>query len=170
MQGTVDCAAAGDIPGCMEMQRRANECLRRHGIDSPDLPEAYFALMHESIGAARDGDMVGARLIGERMNELLLKLGIVEPEPEIEWPEECLAIEAQIEAAEASGDFMLGLKLLREFGACLKRHGLPSPDMPEEWYVYQEQIFEAQQRGDHDEARRLQALCDKLSRDAGVDV
>ncbi|MCC7477062.1 hypothetical protein IT575_01270 [bacterium] len=177
MELTMQCAAAGDIPGCMEMQQKANECLRRHGIFNPDLPETYFRLMHESLAAARDGDMVGAQLIGERMNELLVGLGL-RPEGEgncngedaqLVIPEECVLIESAMLACEEAGDFAGGMRLLRDFDKCLQKHGIPSPNLPDEWFEIQIEMHDAQERGDSADFERLRLISEKMMRDAGID-
>lgn len=166
----MECAAAGDIPGCMEMQRKANDCLRRHGINTPDLPESYYMLMHESISAAREGDMVGARLIGAKMNEIIESLGFDADQAEAEFvvPEECQRIDDEIQRAEAAGDFPRGIRLLQQFDRCLQRHGLPSPGLPEEWFDIQILMHEAHSRGDILEFERLQELSQEMLDKAGL--
>ncbi len=170
MDATMACAAEGDIPGCMENQRRASECLLRHGIYAPLLPESYYELMHESLAAARDGDMVGARLIGERMHELLesLNIGGEVTADELPIPPECQAIEARITAAEEAGDFAGGMRLLRDFDRCLQRHGIPSPNLPDEWFEIQIEMNEAHERGDMADFERLRQISEQMMADAGV--
>jgi hypothetical protein len=169
MERTMERAAVGDIPGCMEMQKRANDCLRAHGLPAHDLPESYFKLMHEGISAALAGDQAGAELIGESMNTLIAQLGIEEeaaPEPQI--PQECLALERLAEEAEAAGDLAGAIRCVRDYDRCLQRYGLPTLALPDEYYETQALAQEAYARGDTAEFARLQAETERILSAAGV--
>ena len=154
MERTMDCAAAGDIPGCLEMQRRANDCLRAHGQHTLDMPEEYFVLMHQSIAAARRGDMAEAQRLGGRM-EQVIALSDFDGIPGM--PEECKDLLRRSNEAEDRGDMRENILLAKAYNQCLIKHGLLDTHMPDEFFDLQLQALDAQERGDQQEYARLMA-------------
>jgi predicted protein tyrosine phosphatase len=145
MEQTMERVAAGDITGAMRLQKKANDCLRRHGHVAHDMPEEYYRLMHQSIAAARRGDMAEAERIGGRMEQVIALTDF----PGVPgMPEECKDLLRRSNEAEDRGDTRQNIVLTKQYNQCLRAHGLLEVDMPDEFFDLQLTALGAQERGD----------------------
>jgi hypothetical protein len=145
MERKMERVAAGDITGAMRLQKKANDCLRRHGFAAHDMPEEYYRLMHQSSAAARRGDMAEAERIGGRMEQVIALTDF----PGVPgMPEECKDLLRRSNEAEDRGDMRGNIELARQYNACLAKHGLAEATAPDEFFELQLTALDAQERGD----------------------
>jgi len=139
MERTMKCAEAGNIPGCLKLQTKVNDCLRLHGLDdmAVDLPAEYFSLMHDAIKSFRAGDEAQAAELSAKMDEIMYEttggneLWDDEDVEISEIPADCMPAIQEYMAALNGGQWADARRIAGELQQMMEERGLPPlPLMP----------------------------------------